>query len=121
MHIRVSGSEAAFAIFPRVVHFPRFVAGGRAFGGFILLIWLRSERGNKHDQSGRDWVQQRRQVEEASTQRLASGVNGFFFVYFTLLETGISLKVHIPTGKYKITTGKLKNNFPLCTPTGNNR
>ena len=46
--IRVSGSEHAFAIFPRIVHFSAFhVAGGRrtrvsreTFGGFFLLFSL---------------------------------------------------------------------------------
>ena len=91
MFIRVSSSEDVrsagfplFGIFPRVVHFPRFVAGGRAFGGFILLIWLRSEANAETNRTfvGRDWVQQRRQVEEEiSAQRLASEANGSFFVY----------------------------------------
>ena len=59
MFIRVSGLEDVrsagfplFAIFPRVVHFLRFVAGGCAFGGFILLIWLRSEAKRTWKQTG---------------------------------------------------------------------
>ena len=46
--IRVSGSEHAFAIFPRIVHFSAFhVAGGQrtrvsreTFGGFFLFFSL---------------------------------------------------------------------------------
>ena len=55
MFIRVSGSEdvrsAGFPLFA-MVHFLRFVAGGRAFGRFILLIWLRSEAKRTWKQTG---------------------------------------------------------------------
>ena len=55
-----------------------------AFGGCFPLFLLKRNPNAETNRTfvGRDWVQQRRQVEEEiNAQRLASEANGSFFVY----------------------------------------